>query len=141
MCRSLSYSGSQGLNFRGMITIFTIGFVLICIGGSCMALEADKEVVLRGRVVCVNEDRMEVSCESEGRLFALKVDDGRKFIFLPKDPNSRVFEDQRLHQRELQVKAWDRGQNQLEIIKVYSVKDGKLFDINYFCHTCNLTNV
>jgi len=126
-------------NLRLMRLAFSVGFFLLCSSGLCKAGESEKEIVLRGSVICVDETRSEVSCESDNRLFALKVADGRKFIFDPDDSNSRIFKDKRLHARELQVKAWDRGADRLEVIKVYSIKDGQLFDIHYFCQTCNIT--
>jgi len=132
------FSNRGWIEFGLVILTFSMTLILFCASGQCMALEVDKEVVLRGRVICVDQDIMETSCESEDHSFALKVNDGRKFVFLPDDPNSKVFEDQRLHQRELQINAWDRGQNRLEIIKVYSVKEGRLFDIHYFCSICNI---
>ena len=97
-----------------------------------------KEVVVRGSVVCVNASGSEISCHGDDRLFALRTADGSQFFFLSEDPNSRMFEDERLHQRELEVRGWLRGEDRLEIIKVHSVKNDKLFDIYYFCSTCNI---
>jgi len=99
---------------------------------------AKKEILVRGRVVCVDASGSEISCQADERLFALRTDDGSEFFFLSEDPNSRMFEDERLHQRELEVRGWLRGEDRLEIIKVHSVKNDKLFDIYYFCPTCNI---
>jgi hypothetical protein len=116
--------------------------VMICLFvsslGSGESEMKEKEVVLRGNVVCVDETGFDISCQYEDRFFALKVEDGTRFIFLPEDPSSRMFEDDRFHHRELQVRAWNRGSNRLEIIKVFSVKDDRLFDVYYFCQTCNI---
>ena len=114
--------------------------LLVFVGLVCFAMagEAEREVLVSGRVVCVDETGSEVPCHSDDRLFALKAADGRRHLFIPEDSNSRIFEDKRLHARELQVRAWNRGQNRLEIIKVYSIKNGQLFTIHYFCSTCNI---
>jgi hypothetical protein len=97
-----------------------------------------KEIVLRGSVVCLDETGSEVSCGRDRYIFALKVANGSQFTFLPEDPSSRMFEDERLRQRELQVRAWLRGSDGLEIIKVRSVKGHQLYDVHYFCSTCNI---
>lgn len=98
----------------------------------------NKEVVVRGSVVCVDESGSEISCHGDDRLFALRTADGNQLFLLPEDPNSRMFEDERLRQREVEIRGWPRGKNRLEIIKVHSVKDGQLFDIHYFCSVCNI---
>jgi len=115
------------------ITVF-----LLCSAGLGKTGESEKEVVLRGHVLCVDETKSVVPCDRADHLFALQVADGERFVFVPEDPNTRIFEDMRLHDRELQVRAWKRGEDRLEIIKVYSIKDGRLFDIHYFCPTCNI---
>jgi hypothetical protein len=43
-----------------------------------------------------------------------------------------------VRERELQITARLREGNQLETIKVQSVKDGKLYDIYYFCDICSI---
>lgn len=111
---------------------------MLCNSGLMKADESDNEVIVRGRVICVDEKKSEVSCDRKDHLFALEVVDGTRYVFVPEDSNSRIFEDERLHERELQVKAWKRGQDQLEIIKVYSIKNEQLFDVHYFCQTCNI---
>jgi len=50
-----------------------------------------------------------------------------------------VFTDTRVRQRELQVTARLHAGDQLEIIKVQSVKEGKLYDIFYYCEVCSIT--
>jgi rubrerythrin len=49
-----------------------------------------------------------------------------------------MFTDSRVRQRDLQVTARLRVGDHLEIIKVQSIKDGKLYDIIYFCEVCNI---
>jgi len=121
---------------RGILTC--VGLFLVFVGSLVEASELDKEIVLRGHVICVDDSNSEVSCGDENHRFALEVADGRRFLFDPGDPNSKIFEDERLHQRELQVKAWRQDRDQLEIIKIYSIKNDQLFDIYYFCRTCNI---
>ena len=126
---------------QSRVSVFGTGSIVFLFLSLLAVGESDivkKEVVVRGSVACVNASGSEISCHGDDRLFALRTTDGNQFFFLPEDPNSRMFEDERLHQRELEVTGWSRGGNRLEIIKVHSVKDGQLFDIHYFCSVCNI---
>jgi rubrerythrin len=49
-----------------------------------------------------------------------------------------MFTDMRVRQRDLQITARLRAGDQLELIKVQSVKEGKLYDLFYFCEVCNI---
>jgi hypothetical protein len=50
-----------------------------------------------------------------------------------------VFADSRVRQRELQITARAHARDELEIIKVQSIKAGKLYDIFYYCDVCSIT--
>jgi len=121
----------------------TVVFLVTCLLMFCGGRQGNEgkslqEVVLRGRVICVDKAGTQVSCRRDDRRFALRVADGRTFEFLQDDPNSMMFDDHRIRKRTLQVRGWRRGGNSLEIIKVHSLKDDQLFDIHYFCQTCNI---
>ncbi len=64
--------------------------------------------------------------------------DSKLYRFSEADTQAAIFTDARVRQRELQITAQLHGVNQLEIIKVQSVRDGKLYDIYYFCELCNI---
>jgi hypothetical protein len=99
--------------------------------------------VIRGRAVCLNAAGAAVEsllgCAEATSRFGFASKDGRLYKFLPTDTMTAVFTDTRVRQRELQITARLRAGDQLEIIKVQSVKEGKLYDIFYYCEVCSIT--
>lgn len=101
-----------------------------------------KETALRGRVVCVDASGARVAesdCQAVHRLFALEADGGRVYRFSLADSMAEVFIDPRVRAQEIQVTVRIREKDDVEIIRVQSIKDRKLYDINYFCSVCNIT--
>ncbi|MEK6320557.1 MAG: hypothetical protein AABN33_02615 [Acidobacteriota bacterium] len=96
--------------------------------------------VIRGRAVCLDAAGREVDalfgCNEARHGFAGK--DRRLYRLSATDAMTAMFSDARVRQRELQVSARLRAGDQLEVIKVQSVKEGKLYDIVYFCEVCNV---
>jgi hypothetical protein len=104
--------------------------------------ESPELTVVRGRAVCLDSSGREVGSlfgcpESVGFGFAGK--DGRLYRFMASDTMASLFTDNRVRQRELQITARLHERDQLEIIKVQSVKAGKLYDIFYYCDVCSIT--
>jgi hypothetical protein len=50
-----------------------------------------------------------------------------------------MFSDPRVRQQELQITGRLNPTGQVEVTKVRSVKEGRLYDIYYFCDVCNIT--
>ena len=100
--------------------------------------------IVRGHVVCLNSSGREVQspfgCTETGSRFGFASQDGKLYKFLPADTMTTVFTDSRVRQRQLQLTARLHSGDQLEIIKVQSIKDGKLYDIYYFCDVCTITS-
>ena len=105
--------------------------------------ESPALTVIRGRAVCLDSDGREVrtlfGCPETGSRFGFASKDGRLYKFLPGDTMTPLFTDSRVRQRELQITARLHSGDQLEIIKVQSVKAGKLYDIYYYCDVCSIT--
>ncbi len=99
--------------------------------------------VIRGRTVCLDAAGAAVEslfgCAEATSRFAFASKDGRLYKFLPTDTMTAVFTDTQVRQRELQITARRHAGDQLEIIKVQSVKEGKLYDIFYYCEVCSIT--
>lgn len=98
--------------------------------------------VVRGRALCLDSsgrpsDSLFASDETS-RQFGFASNDGKLYKFLPADTMTAMFTDARVRQRELQITARLLARDELELIKVQSVKDGKLYDIFYFCEVCNI---
>jgi hypothetical protein len=99
-------------------------------------------VVVRGRVTCLDAGGQPVDslfgCITNNRL-AFFSKDGKLYKFLPADSMTAMFSDIRVRQRELQLTARLLANDRLEIVKVQSINEGRLFDIFYFCEVCNIT--
>ncbi len=92
---------------------------------------------LRGRIVCVSPSAEVQPCGEETNRFALQPAEGSLRLFSVSDLLTRMFEDEGVRERELVVRA-RLAPAGLETIKVYSVHDGKLWDLDYFCEVCNI---
>jgi hypothetical protein len=97
----------------------------------------DKEFIVRGRIICLDGSGQVETCTDGSTRYAIR-NDTDTFYFLPEDHKARIFQDSRVREREIEVTGWLRDANQLEIIRVYSVKQGKRFEIQYFCSVCNI---
>jgi hypothetical protein len=95
-------------------------------------------VELRGRVVCLGEGAVPRPCAAASDRFALETPKGGRYVFRPGDPLTAMFADERVRERELVVRAQRAPSDELETIKVYSVRDGRLHDLDYFCEVCNV---
>jgi hypothetical protein len=92
---------------------------------------------LRGRVVCVSPSAEVQPCGEQTNRFALQPAEGSLRLFSVSDLLTRMFEDELVRERELIVRARPTPEG-LETIKVYSVHDGKPWDLDYFCEVCNI---
>lgn len=100
-------------------------------------------VVVRGHAVCLNSLGQDaesfLGCNDANHYFGFETRSGKLYKFAPSDPMTPIFTDSRVRQRELQISARLHSGDQLEIIKIQSVKDGRLYDVYYFCQVCNIT--
>src|SRR6185295_19901058 len=100
-------------------------------------------VILRGRAVCLDAFDKPIdspfACSETNPRFGFASKDGKLYRFPRTDSMITVFTDSRVRERELQITARLRESNQLETIKVQSIKAGKLYDIYYFCDICSIT--
>lgn len=103
-------------------------------------------VAVRGRLLCPVEPATggrnrsgDQRCFQSPHLFKLASADGRLFSFLPTDSLTAMFADPRIRQKELQITAQQISKDELELIKVQSFREGKLYDLYYFCEVCNIT--
>ena len=104
--------------------------------------DAHRLVILKGRVVCFDAAghavAPEAECKPDGSSFVLASGDGKQYRFLSGDVETAIFSDPRVRQRELQITGRLHSADQVELVKVQSIKDGKLFDIFYYCELCNI---
>ena len=117
-----------------------VGILLITSGSATGSGEENpvRNVEVQGKVICIDEARDEVPCADESMTFGFSALGGKRYFFMPDDVRAKMFQDQRVRERELVIKGWVRSRDQIEITKVWSVKNGQRFDIHYFCAVCNI---
>lgn len=103
-----------------------------------------KPIVLRGRVVnlanVMAEKYQATLMPERAVLYCLKTAEGKFHPFLPTDLAAAIYDDERFRQRELQVTARTFTDFPfIEVIKLQSVKWGRVYDLYYFCNVCNIS--
>lgn len=70
---------------------------------------------------------------------ALVTADGEVFTLVKDDASRKLFLDSALHSRDVRLIAVKLpGTQTLQVQKVQTVKDGKAFDVDYWCDQCQL---
>jgi hypothetical protein len=104
--------------------------------------QANALFIIRGRITCIEESGRRsdalVSCDGPASRYGIVNKDAKLFKFDNTDPSTKVFTDARVRARDLQITARLNAREQLELIKLQSVREGKLYDIYYFCEVCNI---
>ncbi|HUG44369.1 MAG TPA: hypothetical protein VMN76_09030 [Acidobacteriota bacterium] len=113
--------------------------LLILAANAPVRSENPEQLGLQGRVECADDSRSQIECGPNPVRFVFLSDDGTRYRFVDSDPKTAMFHDPRVRERKLFVTAWLRDENRIEIVKVHSIREGKLYDIHYFCEVCNIT--
>ena len=99
-------------------------------------------MVLRGHILCFDDSgkRLDalLGCNGPNVRYALSDGNGKLHDFSSADASAAIFSDVRVRQRELQVTAQTTAKGQLEIVRVQSLREGRLYDLYYFCELCNI---
>jgi len=99
-------------------------------------------VVLRGHIICLDATgkRLDalLACNGPNVRYSLSDKDGKLHDFSAIDASAAIFTDVRVRQRELQITAQVTAKHQLEIVRVQSIREGRLYDLYYFCELCNI---
>jgi hypothetical protein len=134
-------------SFRAMTSITLCLWLSLSLYQPSFAQEkkeaASRQVVLSGRVTRLDESGHRLGAEHDGNLasrnYELLASDGKRYKFSADDLIVPIFTESRVRQMELQITALLHENELLELIKVLAVKEGKLYDIYYFCDLCNIT--
>lgn len=108
------------------------------------AQDKTQTAVLRGRVVCFTEEFAKLhgirpECAEKRVVWGLRTTEGQLYSFLPTDQAAAIYDDHRFRERDLQVTARLFPQTTwLEVIRLQSVKAGRVYDLFYFCEVCNI---
>ncbi len=125
----------------------TAAILALILATPLLAQDANRPVSLtiEGSIVCADDHGSVMpatdACPASYRC-AFRTDQGRLYFFLEQDPRAEIFHDARVRARRLRISGWARPPgNRIEIIKLQSVRDGKLYDLYYRCETCNITTL
>ena len=102
---------------------------------------AKKDVAAQGHILCLSSelpDSEEVDC-GDGDFFALRTDEGELYRFPASDAKTAMFRDLRVREQLLHVRGRLMSPGVLEIIKIQSVREGRLYDLYYRCEVCHIT--
>lgn len=94
-----------------------------------------------GKVMPIAEASKKLNTKIEGDAtgLVLVTKDGSYFTLQRDEASDLLFLDKQLHQRDLRLSASPvPGTKKLKVELVQSIKDGKLFDIDYWCENCQL---
>lgn len=131
-------NGAMGSVWR-LRSLTSWGIVLlilrVCSTPALMAQTAspsDGRIVVRGHV----EEKPGASASHP---FVFTTTDGRVYRFRSGDRAVALFRDERVRQRELEVVAVQHPEGELELIRVFWLRDGRKFELSYVCETCSIT--
>jgi len=113
-------------------------------GSSPEASGEPRTELLRGRIICLSEEykqkfQVRADCANRGHVWVLKSSDGKVNPILPTDSAAAIILDEKIRSRDLQVTARVFPETSFaEVIKLQSLRDGKLYNLFYFCEVCNI---
>lgn len=122
-----------------------IVLALLFVGAAAGRGDGGTVVSVEGRAVCLDDATLapladEERCNEPGTArFALESAAGELIHFLPDDPQAEIFRDPAVRAKRLVVEGWPRAGGQLELLHVYSLRDGRLYHLHYRCDLCNIT--
>ncbi len=106
------------------------------------AAESDELRRLEGRAVCLekaDEGSLAEVCDEPGARYAFHAAGGEVLTFLEEDPRAEMFIDPRIREQPLMIEGWLREGGKIELLEVFSIKDGVLHHIHYRCDICDIT--
>jgi hypothetical protein len=103
-------------------------------------------VTLRGRVVCLPEEMHRLHGielpSGHGHVWAIRTAAGEFYTILPGRYSEAIFQDERVRAKELQLRVRILPKSQaIEVLTVYSVRNGVIQDLYYYCDVCAIKSV
>jgi hypothetical protein len=93
--------------------------------------------VFTGKVVPLAGAKGKSGAKPEDRGVALKADDGTTYPLVEDDTSRMLFVDSRLQNRPVRLTAFREPSTKgLRLVRVQTVKDGKPYDVDYWCEIC-----
>lgn len=105
-----------------------------------------KEAELRGRVVCLVEERAKsAKASAPGKhehAWAYKTADGQLYTLLRTKSSEALFLDERLRQKDLILKGpLKERTREFEPVVMRSVKNGAVHELYYWCDICTIRSI
>ena len=128
-------------NLRWFSPFFIL--LILLMSGATPTVEKQKpeEIEIRGKIVCLAEEmhthyNVELFKTHE-HLYGVKAEDGKYYALLRTSLAEALFVDEQLHEKDLIINGRVFPKTQLlEIIRFYSIKDGVVHELYYYCDTC-----
>ena len=103
--------------------------LLACVSG---AVAADGAVV-RGHIVDPRGDG-----HAEGRPLLFVTEDGQKLTLVGDEYATSQLADPRLKGRHWELQGRRKSEGVFEVLRLFTIKAGKLYRVTYFCIICNI---
>jgi hypothetical protein len=99
------------------------------------------KVEVSGHVVCLHEELHKKHGMNmptgHKHVYGFKASDNKLYLLLENNLSGAIFQDQRVRDRELILAAWlFPDSNILDVISIKSIKEGKVYDLYYYCVIC-----
>ncbi|MGH9799372.1 MAG: hypothetical protein ACRD82_03330 [Blastocatellia bacterium] len=126
-------------------TLLSVGALPLSAQAQDKQADDARDISLRGRIVCLTEEldkRFNVlpDCDKRHHVYSLKTAGGKIHPLLPTETSASVWMDERFRQRDLQITARAfPDTNHIEVIKLQSWVNAKLYDLYYYCDICAIT--
>jgi len=133
-------------NLQQLLPCFLI--LILFMGGATPPTETPKpeEVELKGTVVCLAEEmhthyNVELF-KTHDHLYGVKTEDGKYYTLLRTSLAEALFVDERLRKKDLIINGRVFPKTRLlEITRFFSIKDGVVHELYYYCDTCYIRTV
>jgi hypothetical protein len=119
--------------------------LLLAISASAQAPTTGIQTEVHGRVIRLKKPPAglllsTIDFDHHGVAYAIQTADGKLFPILPTDTASAIYNDSKFRERDLLVTArLFPATSFIEVIKLQSLREGRRYDLYYFCDVCNIT--
>jgi hypothetical protein len=96
----------------------------------------EKPKVYTGKVVPLKDSKG----KPDKRGLVLKTDDGTSYPIVEDGVSGKLYQDARLRNRPVRLTALRQtGTGKLQVVRVQTVKDGEVHDVDYWCEVCQIS--
>ena len=101
---------------------------------------AEAPRVFTGKVVPVAAPKGKSDAKAEERGVTLVADDGTSYPLIEDDVSRMFFVDKNLQNRPVRITGFQvPGTKDLRVVRGQLVKDGKIYDFDYWCDQCQIS--